>query len=412
MFQKTFEVSENPRITIEDCVGNLNIKVSEANIVTVSLPDDEDTLVFDQDGDVIILTIKDNAAITCPVNSTLNLITTRGNLKVKGIEGDVKIGTVNGNTDLRSVGALTMETGHGSLRLKSCAGAVDVGMIKGSARVQKITGSFKLGNLGGSLRAAGLKAGMVAEAVGADARISPPYTPGESYTLTVGSDLVIELPDEPNLKYTITAGGSVKSNAPDVDIVQDGGTAVGSMGEGEASIVATVGGSAVLRSSSESDSEDYEDFNFNFDFDFDPATFAFFEDLGPMIEATVNKAMSKMDSHLQEGLKYFDSDEFKAKMEKVSEKAKRAAERVERQAEGVADRARRQAEHAAERAHMRAQRAERRWQRASGQRSTEAPPPHQATVDEKKEERLRILRMVEDGKITSDEAAKLLTALS
>jgi hypothetical protein len=252
--------------------------------------------------------------------------------------------------------------------------------------------------------------GMVAEAVGADARLSPPYTPGETYRLTIGSDLVIELPDEPNLKFTITAGGQVKSNVPDVELIQDGGTTVGSMGEGEADIIATVGGSAVLLSSSESASEGEEYYNFNFDFD--PASFAFLEDLGPMIEATVNKAMSKMDMHLQEGLQYFDSDEFKAKMEKVSEKAKRAAERVERQAEKVAERARRQAEHVAVRAQMRAQQAERRWQRASGRRSTEAPPGQQATVDDRKEERLRILRMVEDGKITSDEAAKLLTALS
>ena len=248
--------------------------------------------------------------------------------------------------------------------------------------------------------------------MGADARLSPPYTAGETYKLTVGSDLVIELPEEPNLNFTITAGGQIKSNIPDLELVQEEGTAVGSLGDGEAVLVATVAGSAVLYSASESAPEGEEDFNFNFDFDIDPETFAFLEDLGPMIEATVNKAMSKMDSHLQEGLKYFDSDEFKSKMEKVSEKAKRAAQRVEQQAEGVAERARRHAEHAAQRSQMRAQHAERRWQRASGNRSTEAPPTQPAAVDNLKEERLRILRMVEDGKITSDEAAKLLTALS
>ena len=144
MYQKTFEVSENPRITIEDCVGNLNLKMGEPNQVTITMPDDEDTLVFDQDGDAIILTIKDNGHITCPANSTLNLVKTRGNLKVKNVDGDIKIGTVNGNTDLRGVGAVTMETGHGSLRLKSCGGAVDVTEVSGSARVQKINGPFTL----------------------------------------------------------------------------------------------------------------------------------------------------------------------------------------------------------------------------------------------------------------------------
>jgi len=409
MYKKTFDVSESPRITV-DCMGNLNIKSSETNQVTIIMPNNEDTLVFDQDGDVIILTIKDNCRITCPPNSTLTLINTRGNLKVKDIVGAVNIGTVNGNTDLRGVGAVTLDTGYGNLRVKSSTGAVDVNDVSGNARVQTIAGPFKLGLLGGNLRAEGLMQGIIAEAVGADARLGPPYTPGETYRLTVGSDLVVTLPDEPNLHFTITAGGQVKTNVPDLVLSKDNGSVTGSLGEGEAVLDATVGGSAVLRSSSESTSDDREDFNF--DFDFDPESFAFLEDLGPMIEATVNKAVADMDVHLQEGLKYFDSDEFKAKMERVAEKTRRVAERVGRQAEGVAERARRKAERAAERARMRADQAERRWQRASGQRSTHTPPSQQAPVDDTREERLRILLMVQEGKITADEAVSLLSALS
>jgi hypothetical protein len=283
---------------------------------------------------------------------------------------------------------------------------VDVNNVSGSARVQIVSGPFSIHALEGSLRATGLEGGMAAT-VGSDARLGPPYTPGETYSLTVGSDLVVELPDEPNLSFSITAGSQIKSNIPDVDIVNEGGTAVGRMGEGEATINATVGGSAVLRSTSESATYHAEDF----EFDFDPGTFAFLDDLGPMIEATVSNAMSQVDMHLQEGLKYFDSDEFKAKMERVADKAKRAAERVERQAEDVAERARRSAERAAERARIRAQHAERRWQRASGQRSSEQTAAPETPADNLKEERLSILRMVEDGKITSDEAAKLLSAL-
>jgi hypothetical protein len=407
MYEKTFEVSEYPRITVEDCVGNLSIRSSDSNLVTVKMPDEEDTLVFDQDGDAIFLTIKDNGSITCPVNSAFNIVNTRGNLKVRGIEGDITIGTVNGNTSLRSSGSVNMDTCHGSLRLKSSEGEVDINKVSGSARVQNVSGACKINGLEGSLRASGLEGGLTAT-VGADARLNPPYTPGETYLLTVGSDLVIELPEEPNVSFSITAGSQVKSTMPDVDIVKEGGTAVGRMGDGEATISATVGGSAVLKSVSESATFHAEDF----EFDFDPQTFAFLEELGPMIEASVNSAMSQVDMHLEEGLKYFDSEEFKAKMEKVAEKAKRAAERVEQQAEGIAERARQQAQHAAERAQMRAQQAERRWQRASGQRTAEpAAPPQPTAVDDKRHERLRILKMVEEGTINAEDAAKLLTAL-
>lgn len=415
MYKKIFEVSENPRITVEDCVGNLNIKSGEAGIVTVVMPEEEDTLIFDQDGNVVNLTIKDNGRIVCPANSTIHLVKTRGNLKVRDIEGDLTIGTVSGNTDLRGIGNVKMETGRGSLRLKSSSGTVEIDEISGSARVQNVDGVFKLGLLGSSLRAGGLQGGLSVEAVGADARLEPPYTPGSTYHLTVGSDLVIHLPVEPNVCFNLIAGGQVISRIPSLELNKGNGTVTGTLGEGEAELSATVGGSVVLRSHSDSEADAGEDFDFDFNFEFDPGTFAFLEELGPLIENSVSKAMAKVDEQLEEGLKYFNSEEFKAKMDRVAEKAKRAAERIEQQAEGVAERARRDAERAAERARMRAQQAERRWQRASGQR-TPSPPtptsePTKPDVEDKREERLNILRLVEQGTISADEAAKLLTAL-
>jgi hypothetical protein len=54
---------------------------------------------------------------------------------------------------------------------------------------------------------------------------------------------------------------------------------------------------------------------------------------------------------------------------------------------------------------MQAERAQRRWQRASGQRPQPARP---AAVNE---EILRVLRLVEEGKITPEQAAELIAAL-
>jgi hypothetical protein len=54
---------------------------------------------------------------------------------------------------------------------------------------------------------------------------------------------------------------------------------------------------------------------------------------------------------------------------------------------------------------MRAEQAERRWRRAAGERVE----PQAAQPSD--EERLRVLRMVEDGKITTEQAADLLRAI-
>ncbi len=279
MNEKTFEVIENPRITIEDCVGDLNIKSGDTNQVTVRISDIEESLVFDQDGDVIILTLKDDCRITCPPASTFHLVNTRGDLKIRDISGALKIGAVNGDANLQGVGAVTIDSVSGDLRVKTGAGGVEVNRIAGDARIQDITGPAKLGNVGSDLRASNLMQGLVAQAVGSDTRLEPPFTPGETYKVTAGSDLIVILPEEPNLQFAITAGGHVKSNLPEVEFIEDGGTVTAVLGEGAASIEATVGGSVQIRSASEPNTG----FGGDFDFDFDPGTFAFLEDLGPMI---------------------------------------------------------------------------------------------------------------------------------
>jgi hypothetical protein len=81
------------------------------------------------------------------------------------------------------------------------------------------------------------------------------------------------------------------------------------------------------------------------------------------------------------------------------------AEPIRRRVEEATEEARRKAEQAAERARMRAERAERRWRRASGERPRPEPKPASD------EERLRVLRMLEEGRLTPEQASELLAAL-
>ena len=115
--------------------------------------------------------------------------------------------------------------------------------------------------------------------------------------------------------------------------------------------------------------------------------FSDLEGLGAQIEARVAEAMSVMEAHLHESLGRIDSAEARRRVERVAEKARRSAERE------------------AERARLRAERAERRWRRASGRR---ARPRRTPATDE---ERMRVLRLVEAGKVTPEQAADLLSAL-
>jgi hypothetical protein len=233
--------------------------------------------------------------------------------------------------------------------------------------------------------------------------LGPPFAPSATYRVKAGGNVEIRLPDDASLRLSLQAGGQVRSLVPDLALEQTGAETAGVIGAGEATLEAQAGGQIVLRPLGAEGAPERE-----FDFDVDLSFLDALKDLGPMIEAQVAEAMANVEVRLQEGLSHIDGEQIRVHVERAAEHARRTAERAaeqtRRQAERAAEQVRRQAEREAERARIRKERAERRWQRASGKRARQEP----AATDE---ERLRVLRMVEQGKITLEQANELLAAL-
>jgi hypothetical protein len=244
--------------------------------------------------------------------------------------------------------------------------------------------------IGGSLIADGIQGGLDAD-VGGNTRLGPPFTPGATYRLATGGSLKVSLSPDASLNLSLHTGGRIRSYVPDLELEATDAESKGVMGTGDASLEASAGGSITLRQGEVDDA-------FADGPEFGPGFLEEMEGIGAIIETRVTEAMADMAARLEQGLGGIDSEKLRAQVERAAEGAIRAAERA---ASGV----RREAEREAERARMRAERAERRWQRASGRRSRSRREP--ATS----EEQLRVLRLVEEGKITPEQAADLLGAL-
>jgi hypothetical protein len=154
-----------------------------------------------------------------------------------------------------------------------------------------------------------------------------------------------------------------------------------------------------------------EDVSFNLDLDL-----SFLEslsDLGPMIEAHVSKAMADLDTNLQEQFKHIDMSRIQAKVDRAVQKANKAAEkataRAHKLSEREAERAQRIADQAIEQARRQVESTKQRLQQTDESAvDVEIIPP---AVD-KSVERLEILRMVGDGKLSPEDAANLMAALA
>jgi hypothetical protein len=389
MFEQTIETSATPHVTVSECLGNLVVRGSEERQITIHVQGGADDATLEREGETFTLVTRANCTLTCPPDTTLTVGTARGNLKVEGVEGPVALGTVHGNVNLRGVGPTALEQAFGNLRVRHAAGDLRVQTLRGNARIRQVEGSLSLGQVDGNLVAEGLQGGLAAEQVRGNVLMGPPFSPGATYRLSGSGNLTVRLPADASLRLALRAAGGVRSHIPGLALEEVGGETRGVLGAGEASLEAQIGGNISLQPLGPGRvTPESAEFGFAADL----------EEMGAQIEAQVAGALAEMEVRLAESLGRIDSEKIRRQMEQAAEKTRRKAEQA-------AERARQTAEREAEKARLRAERAERRWQRASGRK----PRPKRAPATD--EERMRVLRLVEEAKITPEQAADLLAAL-
>ena len=372
MGKRTIETSASPHVTVEECRGNLTVRGDAEREITLLVQGEEDDVVLEREGESVSLVLPDQATLVCPPRTTLAIQRVLGNLHVDRVEGPVTAVTIHGNSTVRDVGPVALEETLGNLRARDVAGSLEGQDVKGNARVQDLDGELVLDRVAGNLAAEGVRGGLRAEDVRGNVRLGPPFVAGATYHVNASGNLAVSVPADASVRVTLRAGGQVDSRVPGLTLERADGDMVGSLGAGEATLEARAKGNASLQSAEAADS-----FEIGADL----------EGLSAEIEWQVNEAMAKMASRLEESLGRVDSAAIRQRVEDATE------------------RARRKAEQAAERARMRAERAERRWRRVSGH----APRPSKPAATD--EERLRVLRMVEEGRLSPEQASELLAAL-
>ena len=353
MFEQTIETSATPHITVSECLGNLVVRGSEERQIAIHVQGGADDVALEREGETFTLTTRANCRLACPPATTLTIRAVRGNLKVEGMQGPAAIGDTYGNVDLRGVGSVALEQVFGNLSARQVAGSLET---------ERVQGNVHLG---------------------------PPFSPGATYNLNASGNLTVRLPADASLRLALCAGGKVRSRVPGLALEEVDGETRGVLGAGEASLEARAGGNISLQPLGPGRvMPESAEFDFAADL----------EEMGAQIEAQVAGALAEMEVRLAESLGRIDSEKIRRQMEQAAEKTRRKAEQA-------AGRARQTAEREAEKARLRAERAERRWQRASGRRPR---PKREPATDE---ERMQVLRLVEEGKVTPEQAADLLAAL-
>jgi DUF4097 and DUF4098 domain-containing protein YvlB len=417
-----FEVSDTPRLTVL-CNSDLDVNGGREREVAIKVYGSEEDVEVDQQDEQLIIKSRARCKIGCPQGTALTLEAVHGDVRIRRIDGPITAGDLHGDSQLKDVGPATIASTSGDLRVRSANGDLELRNASGDVLVRGVNGDLRLGDVSGGLSARDVKGtlscdsasgdlsvrgieghvfcksvsgdlsaayleGGLEAVVSGDSSLKTDFTPGCDYRVSASGNVSLKFPTNANARFQITASGNIHHKVEWSEIVEASGKALtGRVGDGEANVEITASGNVTLRSRAEAK---------EFIFGFEPEDVELdleLESMAEELERSIQVHMAQMETL---------NAQIEAELSRIDDAA------IQRKVQAAT----RKAEHAAERARLKADRAQRRWQRMGAQRPTPATPPRRPKTDPVTEdERLMILRMVQEGKISTDEAARILEAM-
>lgn len=374
------EVGAAPKVKILSIGGDLRLSGREGERLEIKAPQGEEIHAVEA-GEWIEIQCRSDCLIYLPREATIEGEGIGGDARATDISGDLLLRAIGGDLSLRSVGTCSFKHVGGDLLARSLGGDLSIDMVGGDAIADRVSGDARLLAVGGDLSIRRVD-GSVQSSVGGDTSLLFTTLGGREVKVNTGGDLSCRLPEDASATIKLVAAGDRSVRLPSSAEESEDGDII-RLGEGEVNVQLIAGGDLWLRVG-EGDA--------GYEFVFPDMG----QEIAAQVEQEIELGVAEMEARLGAlgaGMPTFDS-------RRIGERVRRAVGKARRQSE----RARMHADHArdiAERSRTRGP----DFNINLGTQKKKAPFP----VSE--EERLTILRMLESGTITVDEAEKLLQAL-
>lgn len=351
---RTVLAGKTPHVEIRSVSGDLNIVGWDGE--EILLKTEEEALHLEQEQERVRLSCDADLSLRVPRGASISVQAVEGDMALKNVAGDITIQNVRGDLALRDVGSVSVGTIHADLSLRAARGDVQIRAVHGDASIREVGGSLTLENVADDLALREVRGNLRAH-VGEDVVLYLSPQAGSTYSVDAGEDILLVMPAQADAALTLN-GDSISVDWAGV-AAEEGATSRSlTLGSGSARITLNAGGDIRVTSRAEV-AESAEDFGN-------------FAGIG------------------------FDWSDF--------------GERLSQQVEAVAERAAKRAEAAVRRIERDVGRRMKtgRWgvYASSGEFGARAQ-----TEPVSDEERLMILKMLEEKKITAEEAQRLLDAL-
>lgn len=391
MRQTTLTVAGAAALDVDNVSGDLQVVGWDRPEITAKA--DGDALTLTIDGDQARAASDSDLILYIPCETTLRVSNVGGDADIRAVTGAIEISNVGGDLQMRNVGLTAVRSMGGDLSVRDCKGNFVAENVGGDASLRQMRG-----RVGVTVRAdlyLREAEGDVSAQVGADAALYLRPKSGQLVSAQAGSDILLRVPPKVDAEFTLQGcdDESIRVDLPGFDAAELGMFRQFTAGAGGAKISLTAGDEVIVTSRE----EEWQSVA-----DFDPLGRE-----GPFAPGEFP------------GI----STEIQEKISRKVEEATRRAMKASMRAQEHSDRVQHRVDAAMRRAEEKMRSAERRaahmgisvgrWgANIGGPRPPRPPvppvPPSDPVTDD---ERLTILKMLQEKKISLQEAEKLLAAL-
>jgi DUF4097 and DUF4098 domain-containing protein YvlB len=352
MLKKTLTVRPDVKVFVPNVSGDLRLTGWDREEVSAKSGGDVLDLVLD--GGRVTVSCDDDLILNIPRSASAQVDNVDGDVDVRMLAGELTIGAVTGDLSLREAGPLTLSALDGDLAIRSCAGSVTATRVDGDVSIRDVKGSVTLDSVAEDLFARGVM-GAIRARVEDDVVLHLEPKAGNAVDIVSEGDILLHVSAKANATLTLTADDpeDIKVQVPAASVSGVNPRSV-VLGDGSGSIINLSAEGDILVTSESQEWESAAEFDFG-------SNWPLPDDFAERINRRVQEA---------------------------------AARRVEAGARRVEER-------------MRGPRFAFNWT-ADGRPVMPPMPPAEPVSDV---ERMTILKMLQEKKITSDEAEKLLSAL-
>ena len=361
---KSVFVGNTPKINLDKVGGDLSIVGWDGADLLIKA--DDENVRLEQTEGAVSVSCNSDLSLRIPKGAALAIKSIGGDASIRGVLGGIEIKEIHGDLSVRDVGTLSVDTVHSDFSLRGAKGNLYIKNVYSDVSIRDVDGSVTLDSVADDLALRGAR-GNIKVNVGEDVVVYlEPKVNGE-YTVHAGDDILLVLPKSANATVTMQ-GDEIDVDWQGIEKDEEATERVVVLGDGSARINLTAGGDVRVTNRADA-GESAEEFGNFAGLNFDWSGF------GDRISRQVEQATSRATKRVEE----------------ATRRAERHAERHIRQGKSglVVGRW--------------------NWDFKGTPKPPTPPTPPSEPVSE--DERMAILKMLAEKKITAQQAEELLSAL-